>query len=484
MANYLVGSLEHSSLGRESLFDRIFRFLEYVKIKYFLESSDLESDLLFLERVVQDINTSKKENVAYSKLRDLLYRYLHHIYVESLSLEEEVGNGEIVVKRNELLMEQFFYSLSAIEKYISLSENSASSLVNERYEEFKKDLVENFIAPISSIKINDLSVKSFKDFLKEYTSGFDYKVLPIRYLMYLDFLNTINSWLEESLKWHLDLFRKQADDNETEEIAKSKLSEGKGKEIIANLEYKVAQLKNIFADWENVNVESIQYGATSGGDEILQSYYTQYLKPGFSFLWKIQISWEKEYSPDKIGYLILTFSKALQSISGTHLELGAWGNGSKWLDFKLWIKNTFSKELVKDVLMGGGKLANKAKEGLEAKYIGLPKSEEDKIKAETKNIILESKKLKDDISNSMSSDQADRFNEAIVRKAEAEANLKLLEVISKAKELMADGLDPFEDVSIYINGSKLIDTSLNRTSERMDEIENKEIPLSDIDQEE
>lgn len=112
-------------------------------------------------------------------------------------------------------------------------------------------------------------------------------------------------------------------------------------------------------------------------------------RDGLEFEWDVRIVVKGEiFNSAQIGYLMWVLSEAFESIDGVTVSLDNWGNGSRWMNIKLAIKNFFAKKEVKD-------LANKLVEAGEAKYLDQPIAEAAKTKAEEKKINKEADNLRD-----------------------------------------------------------------------------------------
>ena len=70
------------------------------------------------------------------------------------------------------------------------------------------------------------------------------------------------------------------------------------------------------------------------------------------YCWDILIRFPgRNHNPAKEGYLIWSWGEAFESIDGVELEIVEWGTGSLWVKFKVWFKDSWSRDEVQQVLV-------------------------------------------------------------------------------------------------------------------------------------
>ncbi|HKR04826.1 MAG TPA: hypothetical protein VJY62_09335, partial [Bacteroidia bacterium] len=104
-------------------------------------------------------------------------------------------------------------------------------------------------------------------------------------------------------------------------------------------------------------------------------------------IWDFNIKIENDvYDAGQIGYLILSISKALESIDGIKVELEDWGTSSRWVRLKVKIKSDVAKIDLKELI-------NKVRQNIEGVLYKKSLDEIQKFEAEKNKLNAETKKL-------------------------------------------------------------------------------------------
>lgn len=124
---------------------------------------------------------------------------------------------------------------------------------------------------------------------------------------------------------------------------------------------------------------------------------------------KIEISDPSDtYEAAQSGFLLWSFSKALESIGDIEIQLKECGNGSRWFLLKMRIKSIAAKVDLVDVL-------NKSRQAIESSYTKTSTDEMRKFEVEKDKLSAEAEKLRKESANMMDSDSAKILQELTIQ---------------------------------------------------------------------
>lgn len=154
----------------------------------------------------------------------------------------------------------------------------------------------------------------------------------------------------------------------------------------------------------------------------------------YVYEWDIEVLVHGEtFSSSQIGYLMWSISTALESIDGVSVCLENWGNGSKFFNLKVGIKNMLAKEEVKQVL-------DKARRAVESEYLDKPVEEVEKIKAEKEKTIKETDILINKEQSKQLFDMEIERKQIEIEDMRLELELKKIQLLKGYSELIKDGV--------------------------------------------
>lgn len=162
-----------------------------------------------------------------------------------------------------------------------------------------------------------------------------------------------------------------------------------------------------------------------------------------SFEWTIDIKFynlNDHYSASQIGYTIWAISSALEQIDGVEIDLEDWGKGSRWVRFKLKIRDILAKEEVKEVL-------DKSKNAIEAKYLDTPVEEMKKIKAEREKLEKETESL-------VNAEDAEKIRKLQIEKLELDNEAAKVKIMQEKLNLIK-GISDLATNGIIQNDSNM-----------------------------
>lgn len=212
-------------------------------------------------------------------------------------------------------------------------------------------------------------------------------------------------------------------------------------------------------------------------------------------IWDVDIKLEDDvYDAGEIGYLILSLSKAFESIDDIEVELLEWGEGSKWVKFRVKIKSLASKVDLMQVL-------KTSRQALESVYHKKPFDEIKKFEAESNKINAEADKIKKETASMLNDSQSELQNELSlhnqflelqkkeveIESMKADVRLKNIEALTKISDVLEKGIiQNNSQIQILINQCVYIERKNNEIVkadpieffEANETIENKEIPYS------
>ena len=187
----------------------------------------------------------------------------------------------------------------------------------------------------------------------------------------------------------------------------------------------------------------------------------------YQFQWEIFIKFSgNNFQASKIFQLLFLLSETLENISGVSVEIESQGIGSLWVKLKIFIKDAFQKEEVKEVL-------NKTRDAIVAEQLDKrieenKKLEEEtlKTKAERRNIekqnevlpnTQEAKKLRE---LEIQRKELENKEKAVdIERKEIENQQKKLELYEKLAYMMQEGMLTGAPVDIQINGLPFLNSN-------------------------
>lgn len=161
---------------------------------------------------------------------------------------------------------------------------------------------------------------------------------------------------------------------------------------------------------------------------------------------------DSNVSPSRAGQTLWCIGAAMESIEGVAVEIDDWGKGSLWSNIKVFIKNVWSRDEVREVL-------DKGRQAAVSHYLDRPTEEVRKLTAECDKLEEEKATLEQRRLTEPDADQKYRLielqireKEQDVRAKELENRLKEIRVIKYASKLVCDGLLAADKVQIDIDG--------------------------------
>jgi len=182
--------------------------------------------------------------------------------------------------------------------------------------------------------------------------------------------------------------------------------------------------------------------------------YTSQKTPKISFLpkyiWEIEIVLTDEEKINNELFTLWTIMESLNSIEGISLTLETVREGSRIYKFKMFIKDFFAKEEVKEVL-------NKAKDSAMG-ALEKPAAETELLKKEANKLGAEEKKIEKETDQILTKEQrAELFElkkeklKAEIEEKHADTNLKKLQFLERLSDLQKEGLLRVDSIGININ---------------------------------
>lgn len=170
-----------------------------------------------------------------------------------------------------------------------------------------------------------------------------------------------------------------------------------------------------------------------------------------NFEWNIEVKFNRTTNPANISFVLWSISIALDQIEDVELELTEWGMGSRWARIKVFMKDIWARERVKEILERGVNIAEASL--VEDKAASIAKLNAEKAKTEIETIDLERKV------NLTPNEEEARLHREIdlqIKKEELRSKRidnanKEFDLILKASQALANGLIMAEDLEIKIN---------------------------------
>lgn len=208
----------------------------------------------------------------------------------------------------------------------------------------------------------------------------------------------------------------------------------------------------------------------------------QVLRQVDAFAWVISLRSESNASLSKIGRLLWTLGRTLESIAGVSVSLDSSGQGSWRAKVSVHFKTAMQRKEVREFMEA-------VREGLVAKYFSKYREEEKKLVAERKQLESENEKtifkLKpEDVDNlalpavpggqDITLDNLEKL--ARIERIFLENQLLRIEMAQKAAELLSDGIIDADPLEIRINDVDYLSVlgGTLKTGASMEEIERSE----------
>ncbi|MBE9159819.1 hypothetical protein IQ265_23720 [Nodosilinea sp. LEGE 06152] len=216
------------------------------------------------------------------------------------------------------------------------------------------------------------------------------------------------------------------------------------KELVSNLSYQ-EQTDQIGVKLAEKIGLVIQGSFSSRKDTInLRKGYDKY-----RFQWDVVIRFSGEtFRAAAIFQFLFLLSEVLESISGVSVEIESQGTGSLWTKLKIFMKDAFQKEEVKEVLEKTRDAV--IAEQLDKRIEGVKKLEEETLKTRAERISLErqSESLPD-------TEEAKKLRELEIKRKELEIREKTVDIERKEIENQQKKLELYEKVAYMMREGML-----------------------------
>ncbi|WBA40262.1 hypothetical protein [Hymenobacter canadensis] len=223
----------------------------------------------------------------------------------------------------------------------------------------------------------------------------------------------------------------------------------------------IREIENFWKDTSQDNLKHVINWVIKSDDDILihknydinkninqpknQKYKTK------DFEWNIEIKFNKTTNPANISFVLWSISIALGQIEDVELELTEWGMGSRWAKIKVFIKDIWAKERVKEILERGVNIAEAKLVEDKAANIAKLNTEKSKIEAEIIDINKKTNLIPSE-KQSIEHREIDlEIKREELRSKRIENATKEFDLILKASQALANGLIMAEDLEIKIN---------------------------------
>jgi hypothetical protein len=200
------------------------------------------------------------------------------------------------------------------------------------------------------------------------------------------------------------------------------------------------------------------------------------------FIWDIKLTFTSaQPAAAGVAHCLWAISSALEAIDGVAVELSDWSRGSFVAKLKVYIKNIWARDEVRQVLQKG-------RDAVESHYLDRPmeevaknRAEREKIEEDTKSSVAERERMPDKQQSRESNDLDIEKKRQEVRAQKLDNDLKQIEVIRLTSQLVRDGIVSADKVTIDINelGYLLVDGSKCKRGVEMSAIEDARVKLRD-----
>jgi len=424
------------SKERENIFDDYYNIIEGVKLDNIKNQNNEEFDyeiltnsLTVLERNIDDLASGKHFS---SKQFEKISEYIISCLKEWLPI------FELLIRQPKFIV-SFSYNIQALAILIGNSEKLSILDIH-------KDII--FLCPSRKDKLEYEKDKgeSIHESKNLITFGFQNYEPSITVEQLLSLVNDDDLNLEQ-IKERIEQITKMLKEIESVPKSRSILARkayNKTSIIHYNQTENVLVLaRQIYENYQNdifsvINLEELKdiekYRNKINKYNIHEVIQGIRFDENYIFEWDIEVLVHGEtFNSSQIGFLMWSMSKALESIDGVSVSLENWGNGSKFFNLKVRIKNLLAKEEVKQVL-------DKGRKAVESQYLDKPIEEVEKLKAEKEKTIKETDNLlTKEQSNQLHEMEIERM-EIELQNSKVELELKKIQLLKGYSELIKEGI--------------------------------------------